>query len=201
MIRVLLVHDTRLLRSGLAELLGKAHDMAVSAAPWQGAARTARTTHADVCVADIEESAGGEARDLQALTRELPSPNCRLLVLANPGRPGPLRRAFEAEALGFVNKDASPDQLLTGIRQVAKGERFVDATLAFAFLQATRLPLTRRELSVLSLAAGGASVAEIAQSLHLSNGTIRNYMSAITRKTGARNRVDAICIAQRSGWL
>ncbi|MGD9485632.1 response regulator transcription factor [Streptomyces sp. TRM70308] len=201
MIRVLLVHDTRLLRSGLAELLSKAQDMTVSTAPWKRAGRAARSTGADVCVADVDEGGTGDQRDLDVLRREIPTPSCRLLVLASPGRPGPLRQAFEAEALGFVNKDASPEELLTGIRQVAKGERFVDASLAFGFLQATQLPLTPRELSVLSLAAEGASVSEIARSLHLSNGTIRNYMSAITRKTGARNRVDAICIAQRSGWL
>nr|WP_257574012.1 response regulator transcription factor [Streptomyces sp. JJ66] len=197
----MLVHDTRLLRSGLAQLLSKAQDMDVSTAPWRQAGRAARSAGADVCVADLDEGAGGEQRDLDALRRELPAPTCRVLVLATPGRPGTLRQAVEAGAQGYVNKDASPQELLAGIRQVAKGERFVDASLAFGFLQATQLPLTRRELSVLSLAAEGASVAEIASSLHLSNGTIRNYMSAITRKTGARNRVDAICIAQRSGWL
>ncbi|GAA4680815.1 response regulator transcription factor [Streptomyces chumphonensis] len=200
MIRVLLVHDARLLRSGLAELLGKARDITATCTPWRSAERAARATRTDVCVADVDER-NGESRDLTELMRHTSPPGCRLLVLATAGRPGPLRHAFEADALGFVNKDASPDQLLTAIRQVAAGERFVDPSLALGFLQASQLPLTQRELSVLSLAAEGASVAEIAASLHLTNGTVRNYMSAITRKTGARNRVDAICIAQRSGWL
>jgi two-component system response regulator DesR len=84
---------------------------------------------------------------------------------------------------------------------VAQGEQFVDTSLGWDFLQAARVPLTERELSVLSLASQGASVAEIAGDLHLTNGTVRNYLSAITRKTGARNRVDAIRISQKAGWV
>lgn len=124
-----------------------------------------------------------------------------LLVLGSAHRPGPLRRAFQADAQGFVDKEGSPGQLAAGIRQVAAGRRFVDRSLGFGFLQASAMPLTDRELSVLTLAAEGASVSEIAGALHLSNGTVRNYMSAITRKTGARNRVDAIRISQGEGWV
>ncbi|MFI8994921.1 DNA-binding response regulator [Streptomyces sp. NPDC053542] len=130
-----------------------------------------------------------------------PAKGPALLVLGSAHRPGPLRRAFEADALGFVDKEGSPGQLAVGIRQVAAGRRFVDGSLGFGFLQAAEMPLTQRELSVLTLAAEGASVAEIAGTLHLSNGTVRNYMSAITRKTGARNRVDAIRISQGEGWV
>lgn len=90
---------------------------------------------------------------------------------------------------------------MSAIRKVAAGKRFIDDSLGFGFLRATQIPLTRRELSVLSLAADGASVAEIAGSLHLSHGTVRNYMAAITRKTGARNRIDAIRISLGEGWL
>ncbi|MFI9026235.1 DNA-binding response regulator [Streptomyces sp. NPDC053560] len=143
------------------------------------------------------ECAAGGAREGADAPRRGPA----LLVLGSAGRPGPLRRAFEANALGFVDKEGSPRQLTAGIRQVAAGRRFIDGSLGFGFLQAAEMPLTQRELSVLSLAAEGASVAEIAGTLHLSNGTVRNYMSAITRKTGARNRVDAIRISQGEGWL
>ncbi len=143
------------------------------------------------------ECAPGGAREAAAAPRRGPA----LLVLGSAGRPGPLRRAFEADALGFVDKEGSPRQLTAGIRQVAAGRRFIDGSLGFGFLQAAEMPLTERELSVLSLAAEGASVAEIAGTLHLSNGTVRNYMSAITRKTGARNRIDAIRISQGEGWL
>ncbi len=90
---------------------------------------------------------------------------------------------------------------MRAIRQVAQGERFVDSALALDLLHAADTPLTKRELSVLSLAAEGASVSEIARRLHLCHGTVRNYMAAINRKTGARNRVDAIRISQGAGWL
>ena len=122
-------------------------------------------------------------------------------MLATADRPGLLRRAIEADALGYGDKKGSPDRLVHGIRRVAQGERFVDDSLGFGFLKAAEMPLTRRELSVLSLAAEGASVAEIAGNLHLSHGTVRNYMAAITRKTGARNRIDAIRISHGEGWL
>ncbi|MEU9981843.1 response regulator transcription factor [Streptomyces sp. NPDC050856] len=124
-----------------------------------------------------------------------------LLVLASAGRPGALRRAFEARALGYVDKDGSPNRLVRAIRKVAEGERFVDESLAFGFLEAARMPLTARELSVLARAAEGESIAEIARGLHLSNGTVRNYMSSATRKVGARNRIDAIRISQGAGWM
>lgn len=122
-------------------------------------------------------------------------------MLASANRPGLLKRALEAGALGYVDKAGPPEQLLHGIRKVAQGERFINDSLGFGFLKAAEMPLTRRELSVLTLAAEGASVAEIAGNLHLSHGTVRNYMAAITRKTGARNRVDAIRISQGQGWL
>jgi two-component system, NarL family, response regulator DesR len=126
---------------------------------------------------------------------------CGLLALATAGRPGRLRRAYEAHALGYVDKDGSPERLARAVREVADGRRFVDESLGFGFLQAAEMPLTQRELSVLSLAAEGASISEIARSLHLSTGTVRNYMAAITRKTGARNRVDAIRISLGAGWV
>lgn len=124
-----------------------------------------------------------------------------LVVLTGAGKPGDLRRAYEARALGFVSKDRSADRLPTAVRQAAEGRRFVDESLAMEFLQAADMPLTRRELSVLSLSAEGASVREIARSLHLCDGTVRNYLAAITRKTGARNRVDAIRISRVAGWV
>ncbi|WP_308430346.1 response regulator transcription factor [Streptomyces abikoensis] len=233
MIRVLLIHDTYLLRMALAALLGREPDLDVFSTSWRGAATAARTTRPDVCVADMDSPDAVECVNLRADTRP---GNVRagdgrtgggrnrdgrngdgrcpevdggervvgrpvLLALTTTGRPGPLRRAYEAGALGYLSKNASPDRLVEGIRQVAKGERYIDETLGFGFLQAAEIPLTRRELSVLSLAAEGASVGEIARSLHLSNGTVRNYMAAITRKTGARNRVDAIRISRGAGWV
>ncbi len=205
MIRVLLVHDICLFRWALTEVLDRENDIDVSAATTRDAAERVRALRPDVCVVDAEspEPTGpGILRKLSKLAKgKGPGKSPALLVLGSAHRPGPLRRAFEAEALGYVDKEASPVQLTTGIRQVAEGKRFIDGSLGFGFLQAADIPLTRRELSVLSLAAEGSSVSEIAGVLHLSTGTVRNYMSAITRKTGARNRVDAIRISRGEGWL
>ncbi|PWI13714.1 helix-turn-helix transcriptional regulator [Streptomyces sp. Act143] len=201
-IRVLLVHDECLVRSVLAEWLRREPDLGVYDAPWRSAPGRLRTLLPDVCAADLEcaDTYGipplGELGARPAGTR---APH--LLVLASANRPGLLKRAVEAGALGYVDKEGSPEHLVYGIRRVAEGKRFVDDSLGFGFLKAAEMPLTRRELSVLSLAAEGASVGEIARNLHLSHGTVRNYMAAITRKTGARNRIDAIRISQGEGWL
>ncbi|WP_447037134.1 LuxR C-terminal-related transcriptional regulator [Streptomyces sp. DSM 118878] len=202
MIRVLLVHDACLLRLALAEQLAREPDLEVFHAPWSQARGRLRTVRPEVCVVDLDDEPAHAPISLGELTG--PSAHgrgCRVLVLATADRPGQLRRATEAEALGYVNKASVPERLLAGIREVAVGRRFVDDSLGFGFLKASQMPLTRRELSVLSLAARGASVAEIARNLHLSNGTVRNYMAAITRKTGARNRIDAIRISQGEGWV
>ncbi len=217
MIRVLLVHDTRLLRLGLAALLGREADLRVTTASWQDAHATAYAVRPHVCVVDVEcpgssalAEAGAVGQDRTTAVTGAPSPPgttsggslpSNLLVLAPASKPGLLRRASKARALGFVDKDGSAEGLLRAIRQVAAGERFIDSSLGFGFLQAAEMPLTPRELSVLSLAAEGASVGEIARSLHLSDGTVRNYMATINRKTGARNRVDAIRISRGAGWL
>lgn len=224
MIRILLVHDERLLRSALADRLARESDLEVFHARWRTASAHARSSCPDVCVADLDwsdpynrpslgelqrvgaEPRGGNGRGdgsgtAAGLRPPSDSGSCRLLVLAAANRPGPLRHAVQARAFGYVNKDGTVEQLLTAIRLVAGGERFVDESLGFAFLKAARMPLTRRELNVLSLVVEGASIAEIAGSLRLSPGTVRNYMAAITRKTGARSRVDAVRISLEEGWL
>ncbi|MDG4860838.1 response regulator transcription factor [Streptomyces sp. T-3] len=202
MIRVLLVHEACLLRSALAERLADEKDLEVHHTSWRAAPNRARAIRPDVCVADLDCSDSYGIAPLGELPYRYPdSGECRLLVLASASRPGLLRRAAEAHALGYVDVDGSPEHLVEGIRRVAKGEPFIDDSLGFGFLKASKMPLTQRELSVLSLAAQGASIAEIAGSLHLSHGTVRNYMAAITRKIGARNRVDAIRISRGEGWL
>ncbi|MFD7230247.1 response regulator transcription factor [Streptomyces sp. NPDC059881] len=201
MIRVLLVHDGCLMRSALTMLLRREEDLEVSGSSWRAAVGQADSLRPHVCVADVECPGAAVPGTLTGLLRRVAGPAAALLVLATGTRPGLLRRAFDAGALGYVSKDAGPQRLLDGIRQVAEGERFVDESLALGFLQAADMPLTPRELSVLRLAAEGSTSAEIARNLHLSLGTVRNYMSTITRKTGARNRVDAIRISQHAGWV
>jgi two-component system response regulator DesR len=227
-IRVLLVHDERLLRSVLAERLASEEDLEVFHAPWRTAPARARSLCPDVCVVDLNSadpydlppldelpaqpvdrgtgSAGQNGPGHMTSTRKGCKPAsgpgpCRLLVLTTVSKLGPLRRAVQAHAFGYFNKQGSAEQLLTAVRKVARGEQFIDSSLGFAFLKAAQMPLTQRELTVLSLAAEGASIPEIARSLHLSTGTVRNYMTAITRKTGARNLVDAIRISLGEGWV
>lgn len=201
LIRVLLVHDACLVRSVLADWLRREPDLGVYDAPWRVAPGRVRSLRPDVCAADLEYTGRYGIPPLAELSGRGGDRPPRLLVLAGADRPGLLRRAAEAGALGYVDKAGPPERLIHGIRQVAAGERFVDDSLGFGFLKAAQMPLTGRELSVLSLAAQGASIAEIAGSLHLSRGTVRNYLAAITRKTGARNRIDAIRISQGEGWL
>ncbi|CAL9359329.1 response regulator transcription factor [Streptomyces griseomycini] len=197
MVRVLVVHDEGLLRSALVQLLRSDDALEVSSLCPRAGAPDHRAEPTDVCVVDgdrLEGSGAAYGASLRALCGD------RLVVLAAPERPGVLHRAFDGGALGLVDKNASAQRLITAVHTVAKGERFLDETLTVALLKGARMPLTTRELSVVSLAAQGAPVAEIAARLHLSRGTVRNYMATAIRKVGARNRVDAIRIVQSAGW-
>ncbi|MEW1722155.1 response regulator transcription factor [Streptomyces sp. NPDC093109] len=201
MIRVLVVHKMGLFRSALVALLRPEETLDVSAAAGRTAFRGAYGVPPHVYVADIDCIDSPGYADAAGLTRDDLGYEPALLVLAGARKPGALRKAFDAGALGYVSKDGEPGRLVEGIHRVARGERFVDEALVFDFLQAAEMPLTPRELSVLALAAEGAPIEEIAHSLHLSNGTIRNYLAAAIRKVGGRNRLDAIRISQGAGWL
>ncbi|MER5428526.1 response regulator transcription factor [Streptomyces sp. NPDC002588] len=202
MIKVLIVHDTCLLRQALAILLRREHDLEVNAASWADAVSGLVSWQPRVCVADVDSTEpAAHLSQLAPLAERAAERDCGLLLLTSPSRPGLLHRVSRARALGYVSKGEPSEALLGAVRRVARGERFVDNSLGWDFLQAARVPLTERELSVLSLASQGASVAEIAGDLHLTHGTVRNYLSTITRKTGARNRVDAIRISQEAGWV
>ena len=124
-----------------------------------------------------------------------------MIVLAAANRPGLVRRALDVPVAGAVDKDAQPRRLLATIRQVAKGKRTIDPTLAVAAIGVAGSPLTPRELTVLDLASGGASPTEIAQRLFLSRGTVCNYLSRVMTKLEARTRIDAIRIAAEAGWI
>jgi two-component system response regulator DesR len=128
-------------------------------------------------------------------------PSCAIVIMANRRRPDDLRRAVAACVMGYMLVDAPLDDLADAVRRVAQGERVIDSELAFAALGTADSPLTDRELDVLRLAAQGASSAEIASNLFLSVRTVRNHISRIIGKVGARNRVDAIRIADDAGWL
>ncbi|MER7463390.1 response regulator transcription factor [Streptomyces sp. NPDC097981] len=202
MTKVLVLHSVSLVRSALAALLRSEGSFEVTPAGWRTAARQAESLRPDVTVVDLDcpgataVLADGGHDDRQVLTSPAP-----VLVLASTRAPGSLHRAFQAEARGYVDKDGSPKRLVRAVRKVAAGERFIDASLASAFMEAEPVPLSPRELSVLARAAEGDSIAEIARTLHLASGTVRNYMAAATRKTGARNLIDAIRISRRAGWV
>ncbi|MFJ2931151.1 LuxR C-terminal-related transcriptional regulator [Streptomyces sp. NPDC087219] len=203
MIRVTVVYEAQLLRTALVELLRSGGVMVVSSLPrWPHDPATG-ASEPDVYVADAECLPPSAMRPVAAAappSGEGSGVRPALLALVAGQRPGVLRRAHAAGARGFVDQNAPKYRLLEAVRRLAKGERYIDDTLALGFLQAAEMPLTRRELSVLSLAADGAPVAEIAATLFLTKGTVRNYMASVIRKVGARNRVDAIRIAQGAGW-
>ncbi|MGW6846241.1 response regulator transcription factor [Streptomyces sp. NPDC054958] len=202
MTKVLVLHSVCLVRSALAALLRCEGDFDVTTAGWRAASRQAEFLRPDVVVVDLDCPGVSDALGADAgVARLLPPSPTPLLVLARADLPGTLRRALRTQALGYVDKDGSPARLVRAIVKVAAGERFIDATLASAFMEADPMPLSPRELSVLARAAEGDSIAEIARALHLASGTVRNYMAAVTRKTGARNRVDAIRISRRAGWV
>ena len=200
-IRLLLADDQALVRSALAALLELENDFEVVAQVGRGDEVVAAALDArpDVALLDIEMPGVDGIAAATALTRELPS--CRVIILTTFGRPGYLRRAMESGAVGFVVKDTEPEQLAAAVRRVHRGERVVDPALAAATLAGGASPLTGRERDVLVAARDGATVADIARRLFLSEGTVRNYLSAAIAKTGTRNRLEAMRVADSRGWL
>ena len=201
MIRILLAEDQGMVRGALAALLAFEPDLEVVAQVSSGneVLAAAEEARPDVALLDIEMPGIDGIEAAARLRAELPE--CRILILTTFGRPAYLRRAMEAGASGFLVKDAPAERLANAIRRTATGERIVDPELAAAALQDRESPLTPRERDVLEAGTGGAPVSEIAQRLYLSEGTVRNYLSAAIGKTGARNRTEAWRIARDRGWL
>jgi two-component system response regulator DesR len=200
-IRLMLADDQALVRSALAALLSLDSEFEVVAEVGRGdeVVAAAREANPDVALLDIEMPGLDGLAAAAALAHEVPS--CRVIILTTFGRPGYLRRAMESGALGFVVKDAPAEQLADAVRRVAAGERVVDPALAAATLAGGASPLTGRERDVLVASRDGATVADIAGKLFLSEGTVRNYLSAAIAKTGVRNRVEAYREADQRGWL
>lgn len=201
MIRVLLADDQRMVRGALAALLSLEEDLEIVAEVGRGdqVVAAARAARPDVALLDVEMPGLDGLAAAAALTAEMPG--VRVAILTTFGRPGYLRRAMEAGVLGFVVKDAPAEELAAAIRRVAAGERVVDPALAAATLAGGASPLTARERDVLVAARDGATVADIAAKLFLSEGTVRNYLSAAITKTATRNRVEALRTAESNGWL
>ncbi len=201
MIRVLLAEDQAMIREALAALLSFEDDMEVVAQVGRGDEVTgaARESKPDVALLDIEMP-GMDGLTAAAALRAA-CPDIKIIILTTFGRPGYLRRAMESGASGFIVKDSPADKLARTIRDVLSGQRVIDPDLAAAALTEGASPLTPRERDVLSASHDGATIAQIAASLYLSEGTVRNYLSSCIQKTGARNRTEAQRIAQERGWL
>ncbi len=201
MIRVLIAEDQAMVREALATLLALEHDIEVVAQVGRGdeVLDAARAATPDVALLDIEMPGINGLDAAERLRAELPA--LRVLILTTFGRPGYLRRAFDAGASGFLLKDAPAAQLASAIRRAVTGERVVDPELAVAALSSGENPLTPREREVLGRARNGGTIAEIAGDLHLSPGTTRNHLSAVMQKLGAATRQDAIRTAEDQGWL
>lgn len=200
-VRVLLAEDQGMMRGALALLLGLEPDFEVVAQVGSGDEIVAGRPHLrpDVALLDIELPVRS-GLDVAADLREQ-VPDCRVLILTTFGRPGYLRRAMDAGAAGFLVKDGPVEELAGAIRKVLAGEIVVDPALAAAALGAGPSPLTGRERDALNAASGGATVADIARRLHLSESTVRNYLSSAIGKTRTRNRTEAARAARQQGWL
>lgn len=201
MIRLLLADDQALIRGALAALLGMEPDLTVVAEVGRGdeVVRAAITSQPDVALLDVQMPGLDGLAAAGAVRAQVPG--CRVLMLTTFGRPGYLRRALGAGASGFMVKDAPPDQLADAIRRVHAGLRVVDPELAVESMTVGASPLTARECDVLAAAMDGSTVADIARRLFLSEGTVRNHLSSIIGKTGARTRADAARIATERGWI
>jgi two-component system, NarL family, response regulator DesR len=204
--RLLLAEDQAMIREALATLLDLEADLEVVATVGRGD---------EVLGALAEAEKAGRRVEVALLDIEMPGldgicaaerahaayPGLRIVILTTFGRPGFLRRAMEAGASAFLVKDAPAAQLADAIRRVVAGERVIDPDLAAAALADGVNPLTSRERDVLVASAGGATNSEIAAQLFLSEGTVRNYLSACIQKTGTRNRTEALTLARTKGWL
>ncbi|MGB3772891.1 MAG: response regulator transcription factor [Rhodococcus sp. (in: high G+C Gram-positive bacteria)] len=200
-IRLLLADDQALVRGALAALLSLERDLEVVAEVGRGddVVPAALEHRPDVALLDVEMP-GGDGIATTALLRAA-LPTCRVLVVTTFGRPGYVRRAIDAGAGGFVVKDTPARQLAEAVRRVHAGLRVIDPALATETLTAGTSPLTARERDVLLAAKTGTTAGAIAATLHLSEGTVRNHLSAAIGKTGATTRAEAARIAEDNGWL
>ena len=200
-VRLLLAEDQVMIREALAALLSFEDDIEVVAQVGRGdeVVKAAIQTHPDVALLDIEMP-GLDGLSAAAELKKI-HPETKIVILTTFGRPGFLRRAMESGVSAFLVKDSPADKLTQTIRRVLAGERVIDPDLAAAALADGLNPLTPRERDVLAASADGGTIAEIARQLYLSEGTVRNYLSACIQKTGARNRAEALRIASERGWL
>lgn len=200
MIRVVIAEDQAMVLGALAALLEIEGDLEVVGRAQDGeeALTIVRDKKPDVLLTDIEMP-HRTGLELATLIRQEKLPT-RVIILTTFARGGYLRRALEAGASGYLLKDSPAEHLANAVRRVKAGGRVVDPELA-AEAWSEPDPLTDRERQVLRMAGEGQTSADIASTLHLSEGTVRNYLSEAISKLGAGNRVEAARIARDKGWL
>jgi two-component system response regulator DesR len=201
MIRVLLAEDQAMVRGALVALLRLEADIVVVAEVARGdeIVPAALANQPDVALIDIELPGQNGLDAVHVLRERVPS--CRVVIVTTFGRSGYLQRAIAGGAVGFLLKEAPATALAEALRRVMAGERVVDPELALTALSEGANPLSSREREVLAATLGGASVAAIAARLTLSEGTVRNHLSAIIQKLGVHNRMEAARLAEQKGWL
>ncbi|WP_305787069.1 response regulator transcription factor [Symbioplanes lichenis] len=206
MIRVLIVSQLRLLRESLQAVLGGTGGVEPLLTDSSGdeLLRVVREVRPRVALVDIDEPGGAGPpgsglRAAELLTRE--AAGTEVVTLTAQRTPGRLREAMLAGVRGFATRDQAPGELAELIRRVAAGERVIDPDTAVAALHTVDNPLTEREQDVLRLTLVGLSTRLIARQLHLSSGTVRNYLSGAVRKLGCTNRLQAAARSMDSGWL
>jgi two-component system, NarL family, response regulator DesR len=200
-IKILVAEDVAMVRGALVALIELEPDLKVVAAVRSGEeiVPAAQEHQAEIAIIDIDLPGLDGLSAAAQLHDSMPS--CRILILTNLGSAGMVRRALAAHVSGYVLKEAPPEQLATAIRDIVAGRRIIDMQLAMSVWDGGKNPLSRREHEVLRLAAEGLEPVDIAEALHLSVGTVRNYLTTIVAKLNARNRVDAVKTAYDSGWL
>ncbi|GAA4094417.1 response regulator transcription factor [Actinomadura miaoliensis] len=201
MIRVLLADDEHLIRGAVAALLGLEPDLRVVAEVGRGDEVTGAVAAHDPDVAVLDIDMPGADGLSVAERLHAGGARCAVLILTSFGRPGYLRRAMAAGVRGFVAKDAPTEELAAAIRRVHAGGRYLDAELAASAMAAGDNPLTAREREILRLVAEGAETSRVAAVLHLSEGTVRNYLSTAMTKLGESNRLAAVRRARDMGWI
>ena len=196
---ILVVDDVRSAVDAVSRMLALEGFDVLGATGGEEALALAAQHRVDVALLDVQMPGKDGLTAAAELRRAVPG--CRVIVCTTFGRPGYLARAMAAGAAGFVVKDASPEQLVDAVRRVHAGLRVVDPALATESLATGHSPLTDRERDVLAVARDGGTVADLATALHLSEGTVRNHLSAAIGKTGARTRAEAVRLADEAGWL
>ena len=206
MTTIVIAEDQALIRAALRAMLELEDDLTVigEAGTCAEAVAVVGANRPNVLLLDVQMPDGGLGVEdgLEAIApATAASPDTRVIVVTTFGRPGYLRRALEAGAVGFLVKDTPADWLIEAIRRAARGLRVVDPELAAASLSIGPSPLSGKEALVLGASAGGASTEEIAAAVSLSEGTVRNYLSSAIGKLGARNRAEALLTATDNGWV